>query len=225
MVFVYFIYNLYLIVSPILGSDEKGQLVFVYTHFRHGARGPAYNLTVDGIDYFGFNWKNPQDLTAVGMRMHYTLGIRNRKRYQGLLSKTFDPREVIVKSTNFNRTIQSAYSQLQGLYLPLEDEDINETIEKRIIQLNKYSEDLQKAINDSTLIETEANYSLLNRMQIFPIHIYNTIEHKFLLHTTVNLSGCEGVMPIREENRNSKEYQKKIDDFSFTRGRKDERIF
>ena len=137
MVFVYFIYNLYLIVSPILGSDEKGQLVFVYTHFRHGARGPAYNLTVDGIDYFGFNWKNPQDLTAVGMRMHYTLGIRNRKRYQGLLSKTFDPREVIVKSTNFNRTI-------------------------------------------------------------------NTIEHKFLLHTTVNLSGCEGVMPIREENRNSK---------------------
>ena len=37
MVFVYFIYNLYLIVSPILGSDEKGQLVFVYTHFRHGA--------------------------------------------------------------------------------------------------------------------------------------------------------------------------------------------
>ena len=141
--------------------------------------------------------------------MHYTLGIRNRKRYQGLLSKTFDPREVIVKSTNFNRTIQSAYSQLQGLYLPLEDEDINETIEKRIIQLNKYSEDLQKAINDSTLIETEANYSLPNKMQIFPIHIYNTIEHKFLLHTTGNLSGCEGVMPIREENRNSKEYQKK----------------
>ena len=113
MVLVFFIYSLYFIVGPILGNDEKEQLVFVYTHFRHGARGPLYNLTLDGIDYFGKQWTNPQDLTAVGMRMHNTLGIRNRKRYQGLLSKTFDPREVIVKSTNFNRTIQSAYSQLQ----------------------------------------------------------------------------------------------------------------
>ena len=81
MVFVFFIYSLYFIVGPILGNDEKEQLIFVYTHFRHGARGPLYNVTLDGIDYFGKQWINPQDLTAVGMRMHYTLCIRNRKRY------------------------------------------------------------------------------------------------------------------------------------------------
>ena len=62
-------------------------------------------------------------------------------------------------------------------------------------------------------------------MQIFPIHIYNTIEHKFLLHTTVNLSGCEGVMPIREENRNSIEYQKIIDDFVSQEGDKMKEYF
>ena len=62
-------------------------------------------------------------------------------------------------------------------------------------------------------------------MQLFPIHIYNTIEHKFLLHTTVNLSGCEGVMPIREENRNSKEYQKIIDDFVSQEGDKMKEYF
>lgn len=205
---VYFILTLFFFISPIFAEEEKGKLVFVYTQFRHGARGPAFGFDENGKDYFGQEWTSPQDLTAVGMRMHYTLGIRNRKRFQGLLSSTFDPREVVVKSTNFNRTIQSAYSQLQGLYSPLESADIDKELEKKMKDLNNYPKELQEYIDQN--IGTMEEYSLPDKMQIFPIHIYNVIEHKFLLHTEEALSGCKGVMPIREKNRNGAKYKEVI---------------
>ena len=204
---VYFILTLFFIVSPIFADEEKGKLVFVYTQFRHGARGPAYGFNENGTDYFGQKWKSPQDLTAVGMRMHYTLGIRNRKRFQGLLSDTFDPREVIVKSTNFNRTIQSAYAQLQGLYSPLASADIDEKMETKMKELNKYPKELEDYIQNN--IKTD-KFSLPDKMQIFPIHIYNVIDHKFMLHTEESLSGCKGVMPIRAQNRKGEKYNEVI---------------
>ena len=52
--------------------------------------------------------------------MEYILGLRNRKRYITnkfhFLSEKFDPHELLVYSTNKNRTILSMASQLQGLY-------------------------------------------------------------------------------------------------------------
>ena len=51
--------------------------------------------------------------------MHYLLGIRNRIRYitnETFLSNKFDPHEILIYSSPFNRTIISVSSQLQGLY-------------------------------------------------------------------------------------------------------------
>ena len=51
--------------------------------------------------------------------MEYILGLRNRQRYivkNNFLCKQFDPHEILVYSTNVNRTILSISSQLQGLY-------------------------------------------------------------------------------------------------------------
>ena len=55
------------------------------------------------------------------MRHHQTLGEILRKEYieaQGFLSPVYDPKEITVYSTAINRTIQSAISQLYGLYPP-----------------------------------------------------------------------------------------------------------
>ena len=52
--------------------------------------------------------------------MEYILGLYNRRRYitgeNPFLSKKFDPHEILVFSTNVNRTLLSVTSQLQGLY-------------------------------------------------------------------------------------------------------------
>ena len=77
---------LLLLISP---SYEEETLVFVYTHFRHGARGTSSSIDKDGIDFFGEAWIAPDDLTGVGLRMHYALGLRNRKKYLSFFEEYF----------------------------------------------------------------------------------------------------------------------------------------
>ena len=55
------------------------------------------------------------------MRQRYLLGRHNRQRYVeelDLLSATYNPSEIYMQSTNVNRTMQSGYSELMGLYPP-----------------------------------------------------------------------------------------------------------
>ena len=147
------------------------------THFRHGARAP---IRVDQNNYDKVNekWTNPGELTAVGMRMHYLLGLRNRQRYieeYKLLSPTFDPHEILVYSTNVNRTIISAYSQLQGLY-PSDSSigfGLTEEQEKFAVpQVNCNSSYIQEKVKNM-------NYSALpNFMTLIPVHIINENDKK-----------------------------------------------
>jgi len=92
------------------GSDK---LEFVFEVVRHGARAPLINS-----DIHAFNVP-PQMLTPSGMRQRYLLGTRNRQRYVeqlGLLSQDYDQSEIYVESTDVLRTLQSAESELLGLY-------------------------------------------------------------------------------------------------------------
>jgi hypothetical protein len=52
------------------------------------------------------------------MRQHYLMGVQMRKKLEGagLLGPEYVPGEIHVRSTDVNRTIDSAYSQLRGLY-------------------------------------------------------------------------------------------------------------
>ena len=58
------------------------------------------------------------DHTQSGNRQHYLLGIKEKKAYidTGFLSKTFNPKEFMIMSTDFNRTIMSAYSEILAFY-------------------------------------------------------------------------------------------------------------
>ena len=55
-------------------------------------------------------------LTSIGIEQQYRLGQYLRIRYGSILSTTFDPREIFVRSTDFDRTLMSAESNLHGLY-------------------------------------------------------------------------------------------------------------
>ena len=110
---------LFLIFSISISISEEGdRLVFLYTHFRHGARAPMA-INEDYKDLMGESWDNPGELTGIGQRMHYLLGLRNRIKYienEKFVKEKFDPHEILIYSSNLNRTMVSCSSQLQGLY-------------------------------------------------------------------------------------------------------------
>ena len=103
-------YLLLLLASQIIVSSK---LVQVLSIFRHGAR---YQL---GGGYDPTTPDQEGELTGVGMRQHQTLGQILRKEYienLGFLSAQYNRKEIEVYSTTTNRTVESALSQLYGLY-------------------------------------------------------------------------------------------------------------
>lgn len=54
----------------------------------------------------------------MGKQQQYALGQWSRTRYQNLLSTTFNVNDIYVRSSDVDRTIMSAESNLAGLYPP-----------------------------------------------------------------------------------------------------------
>ena len=171
-----------LLISIISFSYSKDKLIFVLTHFRHGARAPQYYYDKDNhLDYIFEKWERPGELTGMGQRMHYLLGLRNRERYinnTDFLSKKFDPHEILIYSSQFNRTLISVESQLQGLYpqyLRLGEILNNDQAMRAKPQVN-LSEDIIEHMNDL------GEQALPNYMSLAPIRMINHCERKIILY-------------------------------------------
>jgi len=98
------------------GSLEGLKLVHLL--YRHGERTPRGGYPTDP-------YKDPSNwpvglgqLTSVGKRMHFELGQWLRERYDGFLSSNYSGEEIYVRSTDVDRTLMSAQSNLAGLYPP-----------------------------------------------------------------------------------------------------------
>ena len=199
------------------------QLIFVSTHFRHGARAPT-EVDSNYLDHVKEKWTNPGELTAIGQRMHYVLGLRNRMRYitdtYQFLSEKFDSHEILIYSSAFNRTILSAYAQLQGLYP--EDEGLgltlNEIQEKNAVPDLKYDYiEIEKKINKIK------GYAMPNLMTLIPVRMINDNEKKITLY---DIGECQKKRDeIKKKNRETlpimikmqkefnENYGKKLNDF------------
>ena len=114
-----------LIASAYLGSAQTDDDVIrsVYEHARHGARSPKDNT---GFDV------GPDTLTDQGMRQRRLLGKWNWQRYDayGLFGQPRDQAkynayEVAAQSTDYTRTVQSASSEMTGMYPPNKEDCYN----------------------------------------------------------------------------------------------------
>ena len=194
--------------------NNEGRLVFLYTHFRHGARGPK-KLNDNFVDGVGEKWTSLAELTGVGERMHYLLGLRNRKKYieeEGFLSPRFDPHQMLIFTTTKNRTMISCYSQLQGLYpqrANISEELLTPKQEEKayppILEKDK-DPDIEKAIKELD------GSALPYRMMLAPARMVSDKEIKMSIH---NIGECEEKTDkIKKDNEKIQEYKDYVKKFN-----------
>ena len=141
--------------------STHNSLRFLIEMTRHGARSPLYdNFTTSQWDC------PPGHLTPTGKREHYLLGREMRQRYmidQNFLSKIYKEEEIKVYSTPYPRTIQSAESQLLGLYYKAGE------LFNRSKMIKKYVVPHINVKNWKQIINQLKDYSLPSRFQ--PIEV------------------------------------------------------
>jgi len=105
--------SIFIVLFSILLASQA-ELVQVIQLARHGARAP------NSFEYIPNQYPEKNgELTPLGLVQQYFLGQEMRKRYvedHPFLSETFDPSEVVIKSSWKNRTIWSALAFTNGLY-------------------------------------------------------------------------------------------------------------
>lgn len=99
-------------------ADDLGTVIFANLLFRHGDRTPVDPYPNDPYRNESL-WPVPfGQLTNLGRHQHLLLGRWLRKRYRKLLSETYTYYDIFVRSTDVDRTLMSAESNLAGLYPP-----------------------------------------------------------------------------------------------------------
>ena len=167
---------LFIFFQVFYSSYSEDRLVFLYTHFRHGARAPL-DLNNTFYDKLGEKWDNPGELTGVGQRMHYIRGLQNRKKYitqEKFLSENYDAHEIIIFSSNRNRTMVSCSSQLQGFF-PIKDElgyKLSEEQQDIAYPPIEIDDDIQKEIDEL------GEAALPHLMTLAPVRMINDNERK-----------------------------------------------
>ena len=104
--------------------NDENNLFFIFLNFRHGARAPLYFID-NNTDMLGGKWHMKGELTKLGRRQHYEIGLKNRERYSNFIEEEYNPKEVRVFTTIFDRSINSAQSQLLGLYNNITYQNLN----------------------------------------------------------------------------------------------------
>ena len=151
-------------------EENENKIIFTMIHFRHGARASTFG---GNVDFMGEYWEHPGEITSVGERMHYILGLRNRKRYfsdKHLLSEKYNSSELQVISTGYSRTIISALSHLQGLYPQKQNlgEILNDNQKENSFPPINIDEEMKN------IIDGLKNDALPDSMTLIPIEIKNS---------------------------------------------------
>lgn len=193
-----FLFNFIIFINSHKLNEDSTKLLFVWQHFRHGARQPYCSFDdKNWKDLFNESWKGYGELTPLGMRMHYLLGISTYKNYGEFLNR-YNPNEILIRSTDVNRTILSSFSTLQGLFSNSNKFIINnEQIKRGIIQNKNYSKEIEDKINFIKNDAIEGGYGF------YPNHIYPlNYDHQYQIFRT---DECPGIEKYINDVKNSNE--------------------
>ena len=161
----------------LISTRENKNLIFVMTHFRHGARSPTH-LDSKNLDLLGEEWDKEGALTGVGKRMQYLLGYRNRLRYvdqYNFLSEKYNSTEIKVVSSYKERAQESILAHLQGLYPP--NKNLGETLNEKQINNADPPVNIEDPEIDREKIEL-GNNTLPNSMTIIPFESIDISSNK-----------------------------------------------
>lgn len=187
-------------------SNEK--LLFVWEHYRHGARDPYIKVDMKTwIDFIGVQWKSQGELNALGLRSHYLLGAATRKKYKDFLSLKYNPNELFIISTDVNRTIMSAMANLQGIFNNFSTPNLSyNQIEKS--KMNIFNSTYKTRIDEK--ISKLENSSIQNGISIIPIHLFSKYGLQFKLN---DADYCPGIQKYKDEAKNQEQVRKILNDF------------
>ena len=198
---------LFLSIIKIITSQKESKVLFVFEHCRHGARGMK-DLFEDK-DILNEMWIGKEELSSVGLRQHYLLGVLMRKKYKELLdwNNLNNLKDIFVYSTPSNRTIMSARAQLFGMFNYNNNSNLSEN------QIQKATPYYLK--NNSIIKELIDNlsYSVLpnNIPSEIPIHIIEREENLFQFEKDEK---CEGIKKQRKQNEKKSIVKNSIEEFN-----------
>ena len=79
---------------------------------RHGQRYPLENIQNSTL----FTKSIEGELAPTGAASHYILGKNLQAKYSEVFDHYFGPEEIFIRSTGWNRTVQSAMAHVQGIF-------------------------------------------------------------------------------------------------------------
>ncbi|CAJ0605934.1 unnamed protein product [Cylicocyclus nassatus] len=117
MVFLF----LLVLASVATAENEEMDLLLVQAIWRHGDRSPRKIYPNDPIKEkdWTFGGGGFAQLSPMGMEQHFKLGEQIRRRYVEdlhFLSRRYHAEEVYIRSSDYNRTLVSAMSNVIGMY-------------------------------------------------------------------------------------------------------------
>ena len=185
LIFSYYLLFVFCLIEIV---SSKETIIFAFQINRHGARAPYFGVK-EGLDVYKEKWAQIEEISDVGRRMLYLLGVKIRKRYIDdchLLSQNYNPQEIFIKSTDSNRTIESIYSYIQGLYPNGTGKTINTKIinDTNIIYPpnKKYFKDFENITKQYNM--DEEGDALPYKMSALPVHLFIRENHELELYDT-----------------------------------------
>lgn len=195
-----FLYATALFFVIVVSSNQS--TVFLFEHCRHGARSTS-KLSADSTDVFNQTWKGDSELTNVGLRQHFVLGMHIKSLYTAFIDSLDLFKDVLVLSSNSNRTIMSAMAQLQGIFYNGSSPTIDNITKEQLVHA------VPPFTSKNEALAAESEKLGLN---VFPgsvdvappVHILRTEEKVFQFEKN---GGCDPIKQARKLNENKKEVQ------------------